>query len=175
MTDSIMYHEGNRRLQDQFESRRISDRLETFTRTQFTPDDRAFIESMPYFFLATADAEGRPDCSFKGGMPGFVAITGPSELARLRRQRHVQKFGQYSGKCRSRHAVHSHAWKTAAPARQWHGNSEPRRSAPCPNGRRAAYRPCHRASDLSELSALHPDHAVGRCFDLRATIGLRSA
>ena len=81
MTDSIMYHEGNRRLQDQFESRRISDRLETFTRTQFTPDDRAFIESMPYFFLATADAAGRPDCSFKGGMPGFVAITGPSELA----------------------------------------------------------------------------------------------
>jgi predicted pyridoxine 5'-phosphate oxidase superfamily flavin-nucleotide-binding protein len=81
MTDSIMYHEGNRRLQDQFESRRISDRLETFTRTQFTPDDRVFIESMPYFFFATADSKGRPDCSFKGGMPGFVAITGPSELA----------------------------------------------------------------------------------------------
>ena len=81
MTDSIMYHEGNRRLQDQFDSRRISDRLERFTRTQFTPDDRIFIESAPYFFLATADAEGRPDCSFKGGMPGFVAITGPSELA----------------------------------------------------------------------------------------------
>jgi uncharacterized protein len=81
MTDSIMYHEGNRRLQDQFESRRISDRLETFTRTQFTPDDRLFIQSMPYFFLATADAGGRPDCSFKGGMPGFVAVTGPSELA----------------------------------------------------------------------------------------------
>jgi predicted pyridoxine 5'-phosphate oxidase superfamily flavin-nucleotide-binding protein len=81
MTDSAMYHEGNRRLQDQFDSRRISDRLETFTRTEFTPDDRAFIERMPYFFLATADAEGRPDCSFKGGMPGFVAITGPSELA----------------------------------------------------------------------------------------------
>jgi predicted pyridoxine 5'-phosphate oxidase superfamily flavin-nucleotide-binding protein len=81
MTDSLMYHEGNRRLQDQFDSRRISDRLETFTRTEFTPDDRAFIERMPYFFLATADAEGRPDCSFKGGMPGFVAVTGPSELA----------------------------------------------------------------------------------------------
>jgi len=80
MTDSIMYHEGNRRLQDQFDSRRISNRLEEFTRTQFTPDDQAFIESAPYFFLATADAEGRPDCSFKGGLPGFVAITGPSEL-----------------------------------------------------------------------------------------------
>jgi predicted pyridoxine 5'-phosphate oxidase superfamily flavin-nucleotide-binding protein len=81
MSDSAMYHEGNRRLQDQFDSRRISDRLETFTRTEFTPDDRAFIERMPYFFLATADAQGRPDCSFKGGMPGFVSVTGPSELA----------------------------------------------------------------------------------------------
>jgi hypothetical protein len=76
-----MYHPGNRQLQDQFDSRRIADRLETFTRTEFTPDDRAFIEGMPYFFLATADAEGRPDCSFKGGMPGFVRVVGPAELA----------------------------------------------------------------------------------------------
>jgi predicted pyridoxine 5'-phosphate oxidase superfamily flavin-nucleotide-binding protein len=82
MTDSIMYHDGNRRLQDQFDSRRISDRLEEkLTRTQFTPNDKDFIESVPYFFLATADAGGRPDCSYKGGMPGFVRITGPSELA----------------------------------------------------------------------------------------------
>jgi hypothetical protein len=82
MGDSIMYHDGNRRLQDRFDSRRISDRLEEkLTRTAFTDDDRAFIESVPYFFLATADAEGRPDCSFKGGMPGFVRLTGASELA----------------------------------------------------------------------------------------------
>jgi hypothetical protein len=82
MSDSILYHEGNRRLQDQFDSRRISDRLEQkLARTAFTDDDRAFIESAIYFFLATADAEGRPDCSFKGGSPGFVRVTGPSELA----------------------------------------------------------------------------------------------
>jgi predicted pyridoxine 5'-phosphate oxidase superfamily flavin-nucleotide-binding protein len=81
MTNSAMYHEGNRRLQDQFESRPIADRLETLTRTQFTADDRAFIESASYFFLATADAQGRPDCSFKGGMAGFVSVTGSSELA----------------------------------------------------------------------------------------------
>jgi len=79
---SIMYHEGNRRLQDAFSSRRISDRLEEkLTRTVFTADDKAYIESAEYFFLATADAEGRPDCSFKGGSPGFVRVTGPSELA----------------------------------------------------------------------------------------------
>jgi predicted pyridoxine 5'-phosphate oxidase superfamily flavin-nucleotide-binding protein len=81
MTDTTMYHEGNRRLQDQFDSRPISDRLESLARKEFTPDDQAFIERAPYFFLATADAEGRPDCSFKGGMPGFVSVTGPSELA----------------------------------------------------------------------------------------------
>lgn len=79
---TIMYHDGNRRLQDQFDSRRIADRLEEkLTRTAFTDDDKAFIESMPYFFLATADGEGRPDSSFKGGPPGFVRVTGPNELA----------------------------------------------------------------------------------------------
>ena len=79
---SIMYHEGNRRLQDRFDSRRISDRLEEkLTRTEFTADDKAFIESVPYFFIATANAEGRPDCSFKGGLPGFVRVTGANELA----------------------------------------------------------------------------------------------
>src|SRR5712675_474957 len=82
MTNSLMYHDGNRRLQDRFDSRRISDRLEEkLTRAQFTPGDKTFIEITPYFFLATADADGRPDCSFKGGMPGFVRVTGPSELA----------------------------------------------------------------------------------------------
>lgn len=82
MTDTIMYHEGNRRLQDRFDSRRIADRVEEkLTRTQFTAADKGFIEGLPYFFLATADAAGRPDCSYKGGMPGFVRVTGPSELA----------------------------------------------------------------------------------------------
>ncbi len=65
-----------------FDSRRISDRLEEkLTRTAFTDDDKAFIGSAIYFFLATADADGRPDCSFKGGQPGFVRVVGPSELA----------------------------------------------------------------------------------------------
>src|SRR3954454_21125937 len=82
MSESIMYHDGNRQLQDQFDSRRISDRLEEkLTRTAFTADDKTFIESAVYFFLSTADAEGRPDCSFKGGPSGFVRVVGDSELA----------------------------------------------------------------------------------------------
>jgi len=50
-------------------------------RNEFTADDRSFIEGLPYFFLASADAQGQTDCSFKGGEPGFVRVTGPSELA----------------------------------------------------------------------------------------------
>jgi predicted pyridoxine 5'-phosphate oxidase superfamily flavin-nucleotide-binding protein len=76
------YHEGMRQLQDRFDTRRLADRLdEKLGRTAFTEDDRAFIESRTMFFLATADAEGRPDCSYKGGDAGFVRVTGPSELA----------------------------------------------------------------------------------------------
>lgn len=81
MTGDAFYNEGSRALQDSFESRRIADRLESLKRTVFTDDDRTFIESAIYFFLATADADGQPDCSFKGGPAGFVRVTGPSELA----------------------------------------------------------------------------------------------
>jgi len=79
---STAYHEGMRRLQDRFDSRRLADRLdEKLGRDAFTEEDRAFIESRALFFLATADAEGRPDCSYKGGDPGFVRVTGAGELA----------------------------------------------------------------------------------------------
>jgi predicted pyridoxine 5'-phosphate oxidase superfamily flavin-nucleotide-binding protein len=81
MSEPDFYHAGNRLLQDEFGSRALADRLEGFNRAMFTEADREFVEGLPFFFLATADAEGRPDCSFKGGMPGFVRITGPAELA----------------------------------------------------------------------------------------------
>ncbi len=82
MAESVMYHDGNRRLQDKFGSRALADRLEEkLTRRHFTESDKAFIERMIYFFLATADADGRPDCSFKGGPPGFIRVTAPDELA----------------------------------------------------------------------------------------------
>ena len=79
---SSMYHWGSRQLQHQFDSRRIAYRLEQRTvHDTFTEEDRAFIERSPLFFLATADAEGRPDCSYKGGMPGFVRVLTPTTLA----------------------------------------------------------------------------------------------
>ena len=68
-----MYHDESRKLQDQFDTRRLADRLvETLVRTAFTDEDRTFIEGQRMFFLATTDADGFPDCSYKGGDPGFV-------------------------------------------------------------------------------------------------------
>ncbi|MBL8549110.1 MAG: pyridoxamine 5'-phosphate oxidase family protein [Hyphomonadaceae bacterium] len=76
--EAPMYHSGNRALQERFGSTPLADRLlEVTHRTQFTDADKAFIESVPFFFLATADADGRPDCSFKGGAPGFVRVAEP--------------------------------------------------------------------------------------------------
>jgi len=77
-----IYHEGMRRLQDARETRPIADRLRQVTvRTAFTDEDRAFIERCPMFFIATADAGGRPDCSYKGGLPGFVRVVDERTLA----------------------------------------------------------------------------------------------
>lgn len=81
MKDIPMYHEGSRRLQDDFSSRPLADRLvEVLARQAFTDDDRKFIDGRPLFFLSTADAKGRPDCSYKGGLPGFVRVIDPQTL-----------------------------------------------------------------------------------------------
>jgi predicted pyridoxine 5'-phosphate oxidase superfamily flavin-nucleotide-binding protein len=68
--DTPMYHAGMRALQDAAHTRRLADRLQQLTlHTAFSEDDRAFIESAPMFFLATADAQGQPDCSYP--VPGW--------------------------------------------------------------------------------------------------------
>ena len=77
-----MYHEGNRQLQTEFGSRPLADRLvERLWRNKFKDEDKAYIESASFFFLATADPQGSPDCSFKGGPAGFVRIIAPDLLS----------------------------------------------------------------------------------------------
>jgi predicted pyridoxine 5'-phosphate oxidase superfamily flavin-nucleotide-binding protein len=76
------YHEGQRALQDAFDSRRIADRLEQVTlHERLHEGDRDFIGRCAMFFLATVDDEGRPDVSYKGGYPGFLQILSDIELA----------------------------------------------------------------------------------------------
>ena len=77
-----LYHGGSRRLQDRFDTRRIADRLEEKTVRDFIDeDDRAFIEARDMFFIATADEDGRPQSSYKGGDPGFVRVLDERTIA----------------------------------------------------------------------------------------------
>jgi predicted pyridoxine 5'-phosphate oxidase superfamily flavin-nucleotide-binding protein len=77
-----LYHDANRRLQDRFDTRRLADRLEDRTvRDHIDDDDRAFIEARDMFFLATADEAGKPQCSYKGGDPGFVRVLDAQTIA----------------------------------------------------------------------------------------------
>ena len=79
---ATMFHSGSRELQDQFDTRRLADRLhERIVRAGFSDDDKAFIEARDMFFLATSDRGGRPTCSYKGGDPGFVRVVDETTLA----------------------------------------------------------------------------------------------
>ena len=69
------YHEGSRSYQDRFDTRRLADRIdERLVRETIDAGDKAFIERCDMLFVATADAEGRPNCSYKGGDAGFARV-----------------------------------------------------------------------------------------------------
>jgi predicted pyridoxine 5'-phosphate oxidase superfamily flavin-nucleotide-binding protein len=68
------YHTAQRAFQDRFDTRRLADRLAETTTDTISPRHKAFIEGRESFFLATADKEGWPECSHKGGEKGFVRV-----------------------------------------------------------------------------------------------------
>ena len=77
-----LYGPRSRELQDRFDTRRLADRLEErVVRETIDADDRAFIEARDMFFLATADEHGAPQCSHKGGDPGFVRVLDERTIA----------------------------------------------------------------------------------------------
>jgi predicted pyridoxine 5'-phosphate oxidase superfamily flavin-nucleotide-binding protein len=78
---SKLFRDSHRQLQRHFDTERLADRIEQrLLRERLTDDDRTFIGRMNMFFLATADAAGRPNCSYKGGDPGFVRVVDDSTL-----------------------------------------------------------------------------------------------
>jgi predicted pyridoxine 5'-phosphate oxidase superfamily flavin-nucleotide-binding protein len=77
-----VYHDGNRQLQDNFDTRRLADRIEErVVHDRIDDGDKAYIEARDMFFIATADAEGKPQCSYKGGDPGFVRVLDEHTIA----------------------------------------------------------------------------------------------
>ena len=80
--DNGFYHDGSRALQDTFDTRRLADRLvERVVSDSIDERSARFIERSDCFFLATADDEGRPTVSYKGGDPGFVRVVDQKTLA----------------------------------------------------------------------------------------------
>ena len=79
---SDIYHDGSRELQDQFDTRRLADRLdEAIVQDSIMPSDKDFIERMDMFFIASVDERGRVNCSYKAGDPGFVRVLDEHTIA----------------------------------------------------------------------------------------------
>lgn len=76
-----LYGEGARALQDVFDSRRLADTLAAVTvHDELNDDDIELIREQSTVWLATVDADGWPDISYKGGDVGFVEVVNPGEL-----------------------------------------------------------------------------------------------
>lgn len=79
---SETFHGDSRHWQDRFDTRRIADRIdELLVSETIDAHAKSFIESRDMFFLATTDAAGQPQCSYKGGAPGFVRVLDDRTLA----------------------------------------------------------------------------------------------
>lgn len=80
-TPSEIYGEGARRLQDELDARRLADVLANRTlRAVLNQGDIDLIRAQSTVWIATVDAEGWPDVSYKGGDVGFVEVRSPGEL-----------------------------------------------------------------------------------------------
>lgn len=78
---ALQFHDGQRQFQDRFDTRRLADRLGGVAGSTFSDELAAFIAARDMFFLATTDLDGMPDCSYKGGEPGFVRVVADDTLA----------------------------------------------------------------------------------------------
>jgi uncharacterized protein len=76
------FNEDHRYWQERFDTRRIADRIdELLVQETIDASAKAFIEARDMFFLATCDDAGNPQCSYKGGEPGFVRVVDDRTLA----------------------------------------------------------------------------------------------
>ena len=74
------YRDSHRALQDAFDTRRLADRLASVAGDDVSAF-REFIEARDMFFIATSDADGQPQSSYKGGDPGFVRVVDDHTVA----------------------------------------------------------------------------------------------
>ena len=67
-------HPGEIEMQTRSGTRLVGRRLIAHIRGDLGKAFRDFVEAQRMFFLATSDDEGRLDCNYRGGPPGFVKV-----------------------------------------------------------------------------------------------------
>ncbi len=79
---SKFFGPNQRAFQDQFDTRRVADLVETgFVTDELSEADQAFIESRDMFWLSTIDKNGAPTVSYKGGDLGFIKVVDSKTIA----------------------------------------------------------------------------------------------
>jgi len=68
------YTPAQRKLQAEFGTEALADRLQATMTDSIGTADAAFVESRNMFFLSTTDEHGFPSSSYKGGPAGFVRV-----------------------------------------------------------------------------------------------------
>ncbi len=171
---SDIYHDGNRQLQDEFDTRRLADRLdEAIVQDSILPSDKDFIERLDMFFIATVDERGHANCSYKAGEPGFVRVLDEHTLAfpnydgngmylsmgNILKTRQVgMLFIDFENQKRMR--LNGEA--TLQPGRRAHAGIP----------RSAVHRARAGARGVRQLPALHPQDETGAALALRAKTGM---
>lgn len=79
---SDYFTDGQLEVQERVDTRRLADQMASAViHDTISDSDREFIEARDMFFLATVDAEGRANCSYKGGELGFVRVVDEHTIA----------------------------------------------------------------------------------------------
>ena len=81
ITYESFYTDAQKVLHKGHDSERLASIVIAANVAEFIQDEhRSFIESRDFFFLSSADADGMPTVSYKGGAPGFIHIINPKTL-----------------------------------------------------------------------------------------------
>ncbi|MDD1617085.1 MAG: pyridoxamine 5'-phosphate oxidase-like FMN-binding protein [Methylococcaceae bacterium NSP1-2] len=79
---SDIYHNGNRDLQNHFDTKKLADRVnDLIVHETITEQECDFISTRDMFFISTVDEQGRPTVSYKGGEVGFVRVIDEKTIA----------------------------------------------------------------------------------------------
>ena len=76
-------------------SQRAADAIEKNRKHyEFWDDEKQWIESTPYFFIASS-FDDFIDCNIESGDPGFIKVVGPNTVPGVRRQLDVSHAWSY--------------------------------------------------------------------------------